>query len=194
MHPMASPHKQPPEAVPHEEQAWEWFRAMGSPKYWVAPMVDQSELAFRQLSRRHGATGACTPMLHARLFLQTPSYRAEHFTTTQQVVASVLPWLTEFTDLRDQLNHSHDWDTEQLRAVVFELLGRIEACGRTQPQPALSARALARMQAEAGLQAAIEEQKREEMALQQIDSGGKHVAPGGAASHEAREAVQAVAG
>jgi hypothetical protein len=21
------------------------------------------------------------------------------------------PWLTEFTDLRDQLNHSHDWDT-----------------------------------------------------------------------------------
>lgn len=113
---------------------------------------------------------------------------------TLLITPSSGPWLTEFTDLRDQLNHSHDWDTEQLRAVVFELLGRIEACGRTQPQPALSARALARMQAEAGLQAAIEEQKREEMALQQIDSGGKHVAPGGAASHETREAVQAVAG
>lgn len=31
--------KRPP--VPHAEKAWEFFRAMGSPKYHVAPMVDQ---------------------------------------------------------------------------------------------------------------------------------------------------------
>ena len=67
--------------VPQAEAAWEWFRSMGAPKYWVAPMVDQSELPFRMLCRRHGSTAAYTPMLHARLFLETPSYRAEHFTT-----------------------------------------------------------------------------------------------------------------
>lgn len=48
-------------------------------------MVDQSELPFRQLCRRHGATAAYTPMLHARLFLESPPYREEHFTTVQQV-------------------------------------------------------------------------------------------------------------
>ena len=28
-------------AVPHAARAWEWFRSMGSPRYHVAPMVDQ---------------------------------------------------------------------------------------------------------------------------------------------------------
>ncbi|KAK3236500.1 hypothetical protein CYMTET_53364 [Cymbomonas tetramitiformis] len=65
----------------HAASAWEFFRSIGSPKFHVAPMVDQSELAFRQLCRAHGATAAYTPMLHSRLFLENPKYRAEHFTT-----------------------------------------------------------------------------------------------------------------
>jgi tRNA-dihydrouridine synthase 1 len=68
--------------VPHAAAAWAWFRRLGAPRYWVAPMVDQSELAFRLLCLRHGADAAYTPMLHARLFLEGAAYRAEHFATT----------------------------------------------------------------------------------------------------------------
>ncbi len=46
----------------------------------------QSELPFRMLCRKHGATAAYTPMLHARLFAEVEKYRAEHFTTTSTVV------------------------------------------------------------------------------------------------------------
>lgn len=69
------------EDVPHVEAAWEWFAGLGKPKLWVAPMVDQSELAFRMLCKTYGADAAYTPMLHARLFNETPAYREEHFLT-----------------------------------------------------------------------------------------------------------------
>jgi len=60
---------------------YEWFRSIGSPRMWVAPMVDQSELPFRLLCQRHGATGAYTPMLHAALFCGSERYREDHFST-----------------------------------------------------------------------------------------------------------------
>ena len=52
-----------------------WYRRLGSPRYVLAPMVDQSEHAFRVLCRRHGTHLAYTPMISSRQFISSAPFR-----------------------------------------------------------------------------------------------------------------------
>lgn len=57
------------------------WRQIGSPKLVVAPMVDNSELAYRQLTRRYGAQLVYTQMFNSNIFIQSKVVRKQLFVT-----------------------------------------------------------------------------------------------------------------
>ena len=81
----AAPSRMAAEEQPQRRKmtGYELWEQMGSPKYVVAPMVDQSELAFRMMCRKYGSTLCYTPMIHARLFNEDKHYENEFFTTCE---------------------------------------------------------------------------------------------------------------
>ncbi|KFY72788.1 hypothetical protein V499_07085 [Pseudogymnoascus sp. VKM F-103] len=72
-----------------------FYESIGSPKFVLAPMVDQSEFAWRMLTRTYMTPSstkdllAYTPMLHARLFTTTEKFRFNHFQPTRSGLPTV---------------------------------------------------------------------------------------------------------
>ncbi|KAJ1487744.1 dihydrouridine synthase-domain-containing protein [Baffinella frigidus] len=57
---------------------WAWFESVGKPEYWLAPMVGQSETAFRMLCRTRGKGMMCsTEMVDAAGYARSEKYRAQ---------------------------------------------------------------------------------------------------------------------
>ncbi|KAF2683840.1 FMN-linked oxidoreductase [Lentithecium fluviatile CBS 122367] len=70
-----------------------FYESIGSPKIVLAPMVEQSEFAWRLLTRsflppsQQSRILAYTPMFHSKMFGEMPKYRDSHF----QPLKSTLP-------------------------------------------------------------------------------------------------------
>jgi len=66
-----------PKCKTYDNEAYAWYKGtMKSPRFIMAPMVDQSELAFRVLVKKNGCDLAFTQMHHAYNFMNDPKYRA----------------------------------------------------------------------------------------------------------------------
>jgi tRNA-dihydrouridine synthase 1 len=65
----------PPKKLPYD-----FWREMGSPRTVVAPMVDNSDLAFRMQTRKYGAEITFTQMLNASIFSNSKDIRKKLFT------------------------------------------------------------------------------------------------------------------
>ncbi|KAF2416419.1 FMN-linked oxidoreductase [Tothia fuscella] len=70
-----------------------FYESLGSPKYVLAPMVEQSEFAWRMLTRSFMPPSqqkdllAYTPMFHSRLFAEKPPYRNSAFQPLKTPIA-----------------------------------------------------------------------------------------------------------
>ncbi|KAK6441141.1 tRNA dihydrouridine synthase [Oleoguttula sp. CCFEE 5521] len=71
-----------------------FYESIGSPKLVLAPMVDQSEFAWRLLTRAflpaelRTSILAYSPMLHAKIFSQNLKYREDHFRPRKAAAAT----------------------------------------------------------------------------------------------------------
>ncbi|KAH7401267.1 dihydrouridine synthase-domain-containing protein [Pyrenochaeta sp. MPI-SDFR-AT-0127] len=71
-----------------------FYESIGSPKLVLAPMVEQSEFAWRMLSRsflppsQQDSLLAYTPMFHSKMFKEKSNYRDAHFQPLKSTVPS----------------------------------------------------------------------------------------------------------
>jgi len=64
--------------IEESSKGYKFYRdVLKSPKFIIAPMVDQSDLPFRLLCKKYGAHIGYTPMIHARIFVDSIKIQEE---------------------------------------------------------------------------------------------------------------------
>ncbi|KAF2466243.1 FMN-linked oxidoreductase [Lindgomyces ingoldianus] len=72
----------------------DFYESIGSPKMVLAPMVEQSEFAWRMLTRSflppplRSSLLAYSPMFHSKMFVDMPKYRDSHFQPLKSAIPS----------------------------------------------------------------------------------------------------------
>lgn len=66
-------------AESRKEEPYAFWERIGSPKYVVAPMVDNSDLPYRLQTRKYGAQLVFTQMFNANVFIQSKELRTQLF-------------------------------------------------------------------------------------------------------------------
>jgi len=62
----------------------EVYEQLGSPRYIAAPMVDETELAFRMMTRKYGAQLCYTNMILSDVFVMNEDYRKQNMETCEE--------------------------------------------------------------------------------------------------------------
>eukprot|EP00966_Prymnesium_polylepis_P014720 340295-Prymnesium_polylepis.1 len=109
------------------EERWAWWRSIGSPRYVCAPMVLQSELAFRQLVRRHGCSLCYAPMLPAAAFLASPADSDEPENPQTGGPATKASWFTSHTHDRPLVAQIGGSDQNKVLSTALKVQDRSDA-------------------------------------------------------------------
>lgn len=70
--------------IERHENPYDYWRRIGSPQKVVAPMVDQSDLAYRMMTRKYGADLVYTQMFNANAFVSSKECRDQLFEIESQ--------------------------------------------------------------------------------------------------------------
>lgn len=110
------------------EERWRWWReTLGSPKYVCAPMVLQSELAFRMQIRKHGVGLCYAPMVPVQAFLDSPvdGEDCEHPLTGGPCTQAA--WFTTVPEDRPTFAQIGGSEPSECLAVARILQGSVDA-------------------------------------------------------------------